>query len=430
MATPVSQPRRLLSLGAGTLLAATLALSPVAHGAEEKGAAAPEKAPLPTVVVAAIEEGVVDKQERFIGTIKAIQSVDIKARVEGFLTKLAFDQGAMVTKDQLLYQIEQAPFQAALDSAQAQLAVAQATQAAAEADLLNKQLDLDRQDALLKKGDTSQANRDKAKAQRDESAAMVEKAKAQGQDASAAIATAKINLGYTTIASPIAGRIGPTKFTEGNLVNTGSGTLATVVQLDPIRAVFSIPSAIFVRVAEVANANSLEMIQKKFVPKLVLPTGTTYAHDGQIAFIDNQVDARTGTVAVYADFPNPEAMLLPGQFIAAVIHRAEEVRQPLVPSAAVQRTKDGEQVYVLGTDNRVEVRQIKIGAEVGTHYAVFSGLQVGEIVIVSGEQKVKPGMVVNPMKQSAAQGGAAGASPSSGSGGASGAGASGGKKAQ
>ncbi len=396
------RPFTLLVRRAGILLA-LLALCGVAAQAEDKAPAAAEKAPLPSVVVAAIEEGLVDKQERFIGTIKAIQSVELKARVEGFLTQLAFQQGAMVTENELLYQIEQAPFLAALDSAKADLAVAQADQAAAEADLLNKQHDLDRQDALIKKGDTSQAARDKAKAQRDESAAAVAKAKASVLVAKASIDTAQINLGYTTMTSPIAGRIGPTKFTEGNLVNTSSGTLATVVQLDPIRGVFSIPSASFVRVAELSSKEGLDAVREQFVPQLILPTGETYQHEGKIAFVDNQVDPRTGTIAIYADFPNPEHMLLPGQFIAAVIHRAEQTRLPLVPASAIQRTKDGEQVYVVGSGNRVEMREIKTSAQVGTFYAVTSGLQVGDIVIVTGEQKVKAGMVVNPVKQGAAK---------------------------
>ena len=394
-------PLTLLVRRAGTLLV-LLALCGVAAQAEDKAPAAPEKAPLPSVVVAAIEEGLVDKQDRFIGTIKAIQSVELKARVEGFLTQLAFQQGAMVTENELLYQIEQAPFLASLESAKADLAVAQADQAAAEADLLNKQLDLDRQDALIKKGDTSQAARDKAKAQRDESAAAVAKTKASVLVAKASIDTAQINLGYTTMTSPIAGRIGPTKFTEGNLVNTSSGTLATVVQLDPIRAVFSIPSASFVRVAELSSKEGTDAVREKYVPQLILPTGETYPHEGKIAFIDNQVDARTGTIAIYADFPNPEHMLLPGQFISAVLHRAEQTRLPLVPASAIQRTRDGEQVYVVGSGNRVEVRDIKTSTQVGTFYAVTSGLQIGDIVIVTGEQKVKAGMVVNPVKQSAA----------------------------
>ncbi len=118
--------------------------------------------------------------------------------------------------------------------------------------------------------------------------------------------------------------------------------------------------------------------------------------------MDNQIDPSTGTIAVYADFPNPEQMLLPGQFISAVIHSSDQTRLPLVPAGAVQRTKDGEQVYVIGSGNRVELREIKTSTQVGTNYAVTSGLRVGDIVIVTGAQKVKAGMVVNPVKQSAA----------------------------
>lgn len=392
---------------AGTLLI-LLAFFALAAWAADPAPAGGEKAPMPSVVVAAIEEGLVEKQDRFIGTIKAIQSVDLKARVEGFLTQVAFNQGAMVTANELLYQIDQAPFQASLNSAKADLAVAQADEVAAEADLLNKQLDLDRQDALVKKGDTSQAARDKAKAQRDESAAAVGKAKANILVANASIDTAQINLGYTTMTSPIAGRIGTTKYTQGNLVNTASGVLATVVQLDPIRAVFSIPSAMFVRVAELASKEGLESVRGKYVPQLILPTGETYKYEGKIAFVDNQIDPSTGTIAVYADFPNPEQMLLPGQFISAVIHSSDQTRLPLVPAGAVQRTKDGEQVYVIGSGNRVELREIKTSTQVGTNYAVTSGLRVGDIVIVTGAQKVKAGMVVNPVKQSAANAGGSG----------------------
>jgi membrane fusion protein, multidrug efflux system len=404
-ATP--HPTSRLVRRAGMLLALITLFGPTVQAADPAPAGA-EKAPVPSVVVTAIEEGLVDKQERFIGNIKAIQSVELKARVEGFLTQLAFEQGAMVTEKELLYQIDQAPFQAALDSAKADLGVAQADLAAAQADLLNKQLDLDRQDALIKKGDTSQAARDKAKAQRDESAAAVGKAKANIDVANAAILTAQINLGYTTITSPIAGRIGPTKYTQGNLVNTASGTLATVVQLDPIRGVFSIPSALFVKVAELSSQEGLDAVREKFVPQLILPTGETYPHPGKIAFVDNQIDARTGTIAIYADFPNPDQMLLPGQFIAAIIHSAAQARLPLVPASAIQRTKDGEQVYVVGSGNRVEVREIKTSAQVGINYAVTSGLRVGDIVIVTGEQKVKAGMVVNPVRQGQAKSGTPG----------------------
>jgi membrane fusion protein (multidrug efflux system) len=326
----------------------------------------------------------------------------VRARVEGFLQQVAFEQGHPVEAGQLLYQIEQDQYQAALASAEGQLAAAEAALSSANATLEDRQADFARFAELVKKGDTSQTNFDRAKAQRDEAQAAVESAKASIKQAQAAIRSAQINLGYTTIASPIAGRIGATKFTEGNLVNPSSGNLATVIQLDPIRAVFSIPSSDFVRLQEQVSGDGAVDARELFVPELILPTGATYKEKGKVAFADNQVDPATGTVPIYADFPNPDRILLPGQFVTALVSTAKTQKQPVVPASAIQRTREGEQVYLVGQDNRVEQRAIKTDVQVGTGYAVSSGLQAGEIVIVSGVQKVKPGMVVKPIKQSEA----------------------------
>jgi membrane fusion protein (multidrug efflux system) len=371
--------------------------------ADDKGSAGGAgKAPPPSVVVAAVAIENVSSERRYIGTIKAIESVDLKARVEGFLEKVAFEQGHMVDSGQLLYQIEQAPYQADLSSAEGKLAAAKAQLASAQATLEDKQADFERQAQLVKKGDTSQTAFDRAKAARDEAKAAVEEAKASEQQARATIDSAEINLGYTVVRSPIDGRIGATNYTEGNLVDSSSGTLATVVQLDPIRAVFSIPSADFVRFQQKVSGSGTEEAKALFVPRLILPTGDTYDQQGKVAFASNQVDASTGTIAVYADFPNPNFLLLPGQFVTALVSTAQEKREPVVPAAAIQRTRDGAQVYVVADDNRIEQRDIKLGVQVGTGYEVTSGLQGGEIVVVSGVQKVKPGMVVKTVKQSEA----------------------------
>lgn len=387
-----------------------------AKGSKDDQSSAPQGPP-PSVVVAAVQMQDVASERRYIGTIKAIQSVDVRARVEGFLEKVAFKQGHTVEAGELLYQIEQDQYQAALASAEGELAAAQASLASAKATLEDKQADFERFAALVKKGDTSQTNFDRAKAQRDEAAASVESAKASIKQAQAGIEQAKINLGYTTITSPIDGRIGATKYTEGNLVNTSSGTLATVVQLDPIRAVFSIPSADFVRIQERVADDGADHARDLFVPELILPTGKTYDQKGKVAFADNQVNPATGTIPIYADFPNADRLLLPGQFVTAVVRTAQTKEEPVVPASAILRTRDGEQVYLVGKDNRVEQRTIKTGVQVGTGYAVTSGLQSGEIVIVSGVQKVKPGMTVKPVKQSASDG-ASGSSSTDSSGGA------------
>lgn len=406
----------------GCLLVVGAGLVGAANAESEKGGKSKEakddpssaqQSPPPGVVVTAVQMQDVAAEHRYIGSVKAIQSVDVRARVEGFLDKVAFEQGRMVKADQLLYEIEQNQYQAALASAEGQLAVSQAQLASAKATLEDKQADFKRFEVLVKKGDTSQTNFDRAKAQRDEAAANVESAKASIKQAQAAIEQAKINLGYTTISSPIAGRIGATKYTEGNLVNPSSGTLATIVQLDPIRAVFSIPSADFVRIQERVAGDGANEARDLFVPELILPTGKTYDHKGKVAFADNQVDASTGTIPIYADFPNPDHLLLPGQFVTALVRTAETKQEPVVPASAILRTRDGEQVYLVGQNNRVEQRTIETGVQVGTGYAVTSGLQSGEVVIVSGLQKVKPGMVVKPVKQSAADSQSSGDSGSS-----------------
>lgn len=355
----------------------------------------------PAVVVAAVETKIVDESRRFVGTVKAIQSVDIRARVEGFLEEVAFKEGGMVDKGAVLYRIEQAQYQAALDSAKGQVAAAKADSDSAKAQMEDMQADFERQESLVKKGDTSKTAFDRSKAKRDEAKADVEKAAASEQQAEAERSTAEINLGYTTLSSPIKGRIGATGFTVGNLVGPASGTLATVVQLDPIRAVFSIPSGLFVEGAQRMGEVDRESVLKQFVPTLILPTGEPYGHKGTIAFADNQVDATTGTVAIYADFPNPGHVLLPGQYVNAEVHKASQSRLPVVPGAALQRTKEGQQVWVVGTDNRVSKRAVKTGARVGTDYAVTSGLQEGELVVVSGVQKVTDGMVVAPTRTGA-----------------------------
>ncbi len=352
--------------------------------------------PPPAVVVAAVETRAVDRSARFIGNIQAIQSVDLKARVEGYLDEVAFAEGSMVDEGQLLYRIERDQYKADLEQARGQLAAAKADADAAAANLEDRQADYERQAVLIKKGDTSETAFDQAKAARDEARANVEKAKASEQQAGAQVDNAEINLGFTTIASPIAGRIGATAVTAGNLVDANTGTLATVAQLDPIRAVFSVPSGDLVRLQKQVGAATTEEARGEYVPELILPDGTDYDHPGRIAFADNQVDKATGTVAIYADFPNPGHLLLPGQFVSVVVHQAKQERLPVVPAAAVLRTRDGVQVYLVDGNNRVQVRKVALGPRVDAGYAVTSGLSDGELVIVSGLQKVKPGMAVKP----------------------------------
>ncbi len=405
---------RCLSKALSALPFTLLALLPVAATAQQPAQQPAQQAaqqadqPAPAVVVAAVETKTVDKSARFIGNVQAIESVDLKARVAGFLTNVAFEQGSNVAQGQVLYSIEQDQYQADLQQAQGQLAAAKADVAAATAKLEDKEADFQRQATLIKKGDTSQTAFDQSKAARDSAQADLEKAEASVQQAQAGVDNATINLGYTTIASPIAGRIGATAVTAGNLVEPNTGTLATVAQLDPIRAVFSVPSAELLRLQGQVGATTDAEAREAFVPELVLPDGSRYDKPGTIAFTDNQVDATTGTVAVYADFPNPDRLLLPGQFVSVVVHRANQERQPVVPAAAVQRTRDGAEVYVVDAQDKVQARKVELGTAVDDGYAVTAGLTEGELVIVAGLQKVKPGMTVQPSRADGAQPAASG----------------------
>lgn len=355
--------------------------------------------PPPAVVVAAIESKPVEQSKRYIGNIQAVRSVDIVARVEGFLEAQAFTEGSMIETGQLLFKIEDLSYQAQVAAAEGQFESAVADTASAQALLDQREADFERQKLLVERGDTSQTAFDQARAIRDEALASVRKGAAAQEQAKAAVRNAVINLGYTTIHSPISGRIGRANVTPGNLVNAASGPLATVVQLDPIRAAFSIPSAQYVSTAEqIAGPVASETERKRLVPRLILPTGETYEHQGQISFVDNKVDPRTGTVTVYAEFPNPDQVLLPGQFITASIGLADPKRAPVVPAAALMQDAEGAEVYLLDKDNHIVARKIETGPRVGDGYAVTSGLQAGELVVVSGLQKVKPGMQVKPTR--------------------------------
>lgn len=354
-----------------------------------------DKAP-PAVVVAPVTSEDVAASQQFLGRIQAIQQVELVARVEGFLDQVAFQEGAFVKKGQLLYQIEQDQYKAQLDAANAQLATAKAQKASAEAQLKNAQLNLNRQQTLLERQTVSQAVVDQAQAQRDEAAANVQAGQAAIEQANAQIESAQINLGYTTIASPLDGRIGATNVTQGNLVNAQSGTLATVVQLNPIRMVFSIPETYWIQFAQEKGLNAASAEGASFVPSIKLPTGESYAPQGKLAFVSNEVNQTTGTVSVYADFPNPDGALLPGGYVTAILRQAKETKLPIAPMAAVQQDRQGRYVFVLGTNDKVSERRIETSVQVADGWAVTSGLQDGEIVVVQGVQKIQPGMTVSP----------------------------------
>jgi len=338
---------------------------------------------LPTVTVIQVPEMEVNPAAEFVGRVEAIQAVDLKVRVEGYIQKVAFTEGARVNKGELLFLIDQAPYRAEVNEAKAKVALAQAT--------------LDKAERYIKRLKSVRAG-GVAATDMDNALAAQQTARAQLQEAKASLERAQINLGYTSITAPISGRIGRAAFTVGNLVGPTSGALARLVQLNPIRVVWSISENEFVTAKMKALENPGQAVAS-IVPRLKLPNGQMYAAAGKLDFTDPQVDPGTGTIAVRAVFANPDGVLLPGQYVTILISRQEPRHMPVVPQSAVLEDRDGLYVLVVDKENRVRQRRITRGSEVGTGWAVETGLQPGETIIVHGLQMVRPGQQVRPLAQ-------------------------------
>ena len=355
-------------------------------------------APAPVVTVAPVVEKNVATPHGFIGRVSAIQSVQIVPRVTAFIDAVPVKEGSDVKAGEVLFELQKAQYQAAVEAAQAQLASAEAAANLA-------QVSYERASRLATQQFETRANLDQASATLKQDQANVQAAKAN-------LAQAQLNLGYCTIASPIAGRIGAVTLTKGNLVTPATQPLATVVQLNPIRVQFAVADRAVVAAEQKRGASSAT-IAEGLVVYLDLPDGSTYGEAGKIAFLGNQVDPQTGTVQVYADFPNPKALLLPGAFVNVDVERAQPQAQLLVPVQAVQTEQNGSYVLVVGPDDKVRQQPVTLGAQVGQDDIVTKGLAAGEQVIIEGVQKVRPGETVKPV--AGTPGPAASAAPAGGS---------------
>jgi membrane fusion protein, multidrug efflux system len=341
-------------------------------------AAAQSAPPPPAVSVTPVVSREVTETIDYIGRLTAIEKVDIVARVQGFLEERNFKEGQYVKTGDLLFRIEQATYKAAVEQAQATLAKAKATE-------VNAKLQFERGKELVRNQNIPQSTLDQRAA--DEAAAQ-----ASVMEAQAALDQAEINLGYTEIRSPIDGRIGLAIVTKGNLVQTSSGKLATIVSQDPIYVTFQVSQRnlldYFRRRAEDPGKNTHVNVRIK------LPNGTIYPHPGMSDFLDVQVDPTTDTVTVRATVPNPEHVLIPGGVVGVTVERGAPKSTLTIPQAAVLLDQAGRYVLVVGSDKKVEQRRITTGADQGRDIVVSDGLKEGEQVIVEGIQKVRPGQVV------------------------------------
>ncbi len=351
--------------------------------------------PPPSVQVAAVKAEDVTRTAEFVGRVEAIQQVDIHPRVEGFIKAVQFTEGSMVKKDQPLFLIDPSTYEAALETATAAVQQAQAQLAAAQAKATEATLQYQRMAQLRKSGTIAQARLDEATAQKNEADAGVQQAEAAIAQAKAQQLSARLNLGFTKIASPINGQIGKANQTVGNLVAPSSSTLATVVQTDPIRVAFAVSDVDYLRVVEQMSKGAVST--GEFVPYIKLADGATYAHPGKITFANNTIDPNTGTIVVRADFKNPDRFLVPGQFVNVTVQVGEKQSLPVVPGEAVMQDVNGPYVFVLGQNNRAEERRITTAQRTGSGWAVSKGLTSGEVIIVGGLQKISAGTVVNPI---------------------------------
>jgi RND family efflux transporter MFP subunit len=229
----------------------------------------------------------------------------------------------------------------------------------------------------------------------DDAVAAQLSAKAQIAMAQAALKRSRLDLDYTTIKAPISGRIGRTTYTRGNLVGPTSKPLARIVQMDPIRVVYSISDNDLAAVRMALNDAVGDQHSPALVPRLRLADGTIFDAEGRIDFVDNEVDPATGTIAIWAEFDNPKDLLIPGQYVNVRVTLTQPKMLPVIPQAAVLVNQQGRYVMVVDRENIVNVRPITIGEAAGTMWAVTSGLKAGELVVVEGIQKVQPGERVN-----------------------------------
>lgn len=349
----------------------------------------PANAPAAVGVVKAERKPIIETNE-FNGRIEAVNRVNIVARVTGFLEKRFFEEGTEVKTGDLLYKIEQPPYQA--DVAAKKAAIAQF-----QAQLQNANVTLERAQALLKTPAGQQSTVDAALASQLSLKAQIQAAEAQLQ-------LSEINLGYTEIRSPIEGKISRTAITEGNVVGPTSGTLATIVSQDPMYVTFPVP----VRTAiDLRHRYAPKGGFRAVVVKIRLTDGSMYPETGTLNYVNNTVNPSTDTVLVRGSIANPllptskqahfpVRELIDGQFVTAIVEGVEPVLALAIPRSAVLADQQGYYVYVVDAQNKAQQQRIKLGQSTPATATVIAGLQEGQLVIVEGLQRVRPGQAVTP----------------------------------
>ena len=364
-------------------LAAALALALSACGGKEQ---AQGGMPPPEVGVVKLQPGSVPLQKELVGRLAPYRSADVRARVPGVLQRRVYEEGTDVKEGTVLFQIDPAQLQADLGQAQASLASAEATYANAKASA-------DRARRLAPQKFVSQSDLDNALAQERSAGAAVKQAQA-------ALANARINLGYATVRAPISGRAGKQQVTEGALVGQGTATLLTTVdQIDPLYVNFSLSVAELDQIRRAQASRSAEENQVQ----ILLPDGTPYERKGTLDFSGDIVDPSTGAIALRAKIPNPDRTLLPGTYVTINAVLGEQNNAYLVPQNGLQRDAKGAYVLVVGADGKVARKDVTTDRLQDGKWVVASGLAAGDQVVVSGVQRAQPGQPAKAVPADAAK---------------------------
>jgi membrane fusion protein, multidrug efflux system len=373
---PTSSPRAIAALIAATALAASLA------GCGKDDKPAPPRAPIAvtTIVVAAKD---VPVTAEYVAQAQSSQAVNIQARVSGFLDKRVYTEGSEVKAGQVLFQMDQKPFQAQVD---AQHAALQRNQAALQV----AQANLARTKPLAAQNALSQKDLDDATGQYEQAAAAVAQSKAQLDEA-------KLNLSYTTIASPVNGVSSFAAVADGTYVSTQNSQLTTVSVLSPMWINFSVSENEMGRIRDEVKRGLLKLPPTgEFIVEIELVNGSTFPATGRITFADPSFNPQTGTFLLRASVPNKQGLLRPNQYVRTLLRGATRPNAILIPQRAVQQSAKGHFVWVVTKDNQAEMRPVVVGDWFGDGWFISEGLATGDQIVVDGTLRLAPGAPVNP----------------------------------
>jgi membrane fusion protein, multidrug efflux system len=350
----------------------------------------------PEVEVVQVEQKDVPIRKEWIGTLEGFVNAQIKPQVTGYLLRQRYQEGSFVKQGQLLFEIDPRTFQASLDQMKGQLANAESQLATAEANQVKAQLDAERYGPLAKEQAISQQDYDHAVQANLAAKAQVQASKAQIEAAKGQLSAAQLNVGFTKVLSLIDGIAGIAQAQIGDLVGP-STLLTTVSTVDPIKVYFPVSERGYLDyIKENPDAAKRAAQESKLALQLILADGSVYSHPGHFSFADRQVDVKTGTLRLQGLFPNPGNILRPGQF--ARVRAITTVRRGalLVPQQAVTELQGNYQVAIVGTDNKVQIRPVKVGERSGRDWIIEEGIKPGERVVAEGVQKVRAGLTVIP----------------------------------